>query len=236
MKKAITVVAFAAMASMSNAGVISVDLVGSGATNVNLTTEGTTDWVMLGQGGGPTGLTRRDEKGAVDYIGPVTVSGTHDSWVEHPSRYDWADGTPVAIGNQVLGDWEAKPLYGLASTDQGLSFSVDGLAVGEYTMTLYTSSFKAAQQLTATVGESSMSAAQDYVHMGSVTAYSVVFRIERVGDSLTISFNRNDASGDHYSNVGISAITIKAVPKPQPLGLITACGGGLFFIRRRFMM
>ena len=52
MKKGITVVAFVAIASMSGAGVLSVDLVGSGPTNVNLTTEGTADWVMLGQGGG----------------------------------------------------------------------------------------------------------------------------------------------------------------------------------------
>lgn len=234
MKKGITVVAFVAIASMSGAGVLSVDLVGSGPTNVNLTTEGTADWVMLGQGGGTRGITCRDEKAGVDYIGPVTVSGTHDSWFEHPSRFDWTNGSPTDIGNHVLGDWEAKPLYGLASTDQRLSFSVDGLAVGDYTMTLYTSSFKAGQQLTATMGESSMTASQVYAEASKITTYFVVFSIERMGDSLIISFNRNDSSDSQYSNVGISAITIKAVPKPKPLGLITSFGVALVCVHRVF--
>ncbi|MDF7809458.1 PEP-CTERM sorting domain-containing protein [Pontiellaceae bacterium B12219] len=225
---------FLATVCVVRADITSVTLAGTGAADVNLTAEGTTDWIMLGQGGGAAGIENRDEKSGVNHIGAVTVTGTKDSWAAHPSRFTWTDGAPTATATDVLGDWEAKPLGGLDATDQALTFSVNDLAVGDYTMMLYTSSYKASQLLTATIGASSMTATHGFSN--DATYYSIAFSIDTLGDVLDISFNRNDAGGDQYSNVGISAVTIAAVPEPATLGLIAACGGGILFIRRRIML
>jgi hypothetical protein len=213
----------------ASAGITSVSNLGVGSvTDKDLSAEGTTDWIMLGQGGGASGITSRDEKAGVDFISAVTVTGTHDSWNAHPSSFTW-DG----LGGSVSGDWEAKPQDGVALTDQSLEFSVNSLAAGDYTMMLYTSSYDAAQLLTASIGASSMTAEQ--ARGRDITSYSVDFTIE-AGDVLNIDFSRNDTTAATYSNVGISAVTIAAIPEPATMGLIGCFGGGLLFIRRRFMM
>ncbi|MDF7801246.1 PEP-CTERM sorting domain-containing protein [Pontiellaceae bacterium B1224] len=228
MKKGITVVACAVLASMSYADITSVSLESTGAVDVNLTTEGATDWVMLGRDGS---VANRDEKSGVDFISAVTVSGTHDSWAGSAHQFGWTDGNPLASATGASGDWEAKPL---TNTDQYLSFSVDGLAVGDYSMMLYASSYKATQELTATLGVSSQTATHG--NSNDHTVYAVGFSIDNLGDSMDIVFSAPAISDTAYGNIGISAITIAAVPEPATLGLITAIGGGLLFIRRRFMI
>jgi hypothetical protein len=212
----------------ANADISAVTFEGTGAQTINLTAEGTMDWVMLGQAGSTTA---RDEKAGVDYISAVTVSGTLDSWAGSKHRFDWTDGDPTASATGALGDWEAKPL---AETDQFLSFSVDNLAVGDYSMMLYTSSYKATQELTATIGASSLSATHG--DSSDTTYFSVDFSIDNAGESMDVVFAAPVLSDTTYGNVGLSAVTIAAIPEPATLGLIGAFGGGLLFIRRRFMM
>jgi hypothetical protein len=43
-------------------------------------------------------------------------------------------------------------------------------------------------------------------------------------------------TGNRAGNHGIKSLTVDAIPEPATLGLIAAMGGGLLFIRRRFMM
>jgi hypothetical protein len=242
MKKSILIMAAVAAVSVVNAGIISDVALdsSSAASGVNLTA-GTTDWVMLGQGGvAGGGLINRSEKVGVGYIGEVTVDGSLDSYIDSEHDFSWTDGdtatgTGIGAATAVSGDWEAKPDGGA----QNLSFSVGNLAVGDYTMNLYSSAYKAAQLLTASIGASTDSYAIADNGGPLSTVYSIDFTIETLGESMDIFYETTAISDVNYSNVGISAISVSpvgVVPEPATLGLIVAFGGGMIFIRRRFMI
>lgn len=72
----------------------------------------------------------------------------------------------------------------------------------------------------------------DYYYNGSLTNSFSDFSAAQLG---TIQFSSNTAwDPDHV--VSIEQMGVVAIPEPATLGLIAAFGGGILFIRRRFMM
>lgn len=231
MKRVTTLIAFAALASIVSADITSVMLAGTEATSVNLTAEGTTDWVMLGGLSGGA-VSNRFEKAGADFIGVVDVSGTRDSWGGSAHRFDWSDGTaPDAAATGAYGNWEAKPMGGI---DQFLSYSVDGLAVGEYAMMVYADKAGTGSEaiLTAMMGVDSLSATATDAD-GDYAVFSVGFSIVNPGDSLDISYDLDVVGSEEWSNLNISAITVAAVPEPATFSLFAVMGGALYMIRRK---
>jgi hypothetical protein len=197
---------------------MTVEELGSSPATVNpldLTAEGTTDWVMLGQGGS---ISNRDEKVGADFIGEVSVIGSHTAYAANAYQSYWTDGSPTATASGVQGGWEAKPLTGEA--DQALRFSVDGLTPGEYTMKLYCSRYKATGTLTATNNTASYSADFDEGGAGVSSVYGVFtlnFPIVSMGESLDVSLDATALGHSVYGNVSISAITLVKTGNPSPV-------------------
>jgi hypothetical protein len=173
---------------------------------LDLTTEGTTDWVMLGRSGSTA---NRDEKAGADYIGAVTVVGTHDTYAANAYLSRWTDGSPTATASDIQGCWEVKPP---AIDDiQALQFSVAGLTPGAYTMKLYCSRYKATGRLTASNDTESYSADFDEGGAGVDSVYGVFtvnFPITFTGESLDVSLDVTALGHSVYGNVAISAITL----------------------------
>jgi hypothetical protein len=186
-----------------------IDELGTSPAAVNpldLTTEGTTDWVMLGRSGSTA---NRDEKAGADYIGEVIVVGTHDTYAANAYLSRWTDGSPTATASDIQGCWEVKPP---AIDDiQALQFSVAGLTPGAYTMKLYCSRYKATGRLTASNDTESYSADFDEGGAGVDSVYGVFtvnFPITFTGESLDVSLDVTALGHSVYGNVAISAITL----------------------------
>lgn len=214
----------------------SADVVISQATPtdyaVNLTLEGSLDWLNLGPG---TDVS--EEKADAAYISAVAVDGIAATYAENAYLTSWTDGAVTASGTSVQGDWQAKRTSDTETTS-ALSFSVDNLDAGQYELTVYGSRYRAATSLTASIGTEDTATAVFGTSTSGGTTYGVFtinFDIENAGESLDVVFNMT-ASRNSDSNVAISAVTLASIPEPATLGLIAAFGGGILGVRRRFML
>jgi hypothetical protein len=186
---------------------ISIEELGSSPSAVlSLTAEGTTDWVMLGRGGSTAS---RDEKAGADYIGAVTVVGTHDAYGGNAYASSWTDGTPLDAASDVQGSWEVKPPA--VDGKQALTFSVEGLSPGEYVMKLYCSRYRATGALTASTATDSYSVDFAEGGVGAGSNYGVitlVFPVASMGESLDVSLEVSELGSTVYGNVGLTAVTL----------------------------
>jgi hypothetical protein len=57
-----------------------------------------------------------------------------------------------------------------------------------------------------------------------------------VADSTTQLFEINTSGGASNNGTRLTGYQLRAIPEPATLGLIAAFGGGILFIRRRFMI
>ncbi|MDF7809416.1 LamG domain-containing protein [Pontiellaceae bacterium B12219] len=175
----------------------------SAVNPLELSVDGSMDWVMLGRDGSTV---NRDEKSGADYIGDVTVAGTHGAWAANAYLSSWTNGSPVLSTNDVKGSWEAS---------ESLSFSVDGLDAGGYSLILYCSKYNAIGEMTATLGEESIVRYFDVSGTGGGAYYgvfSINIGIASMGESLDVSYALSAGSG----NVGITAITLSRTFTPDP--------------------
>lgn len=173
---------------------------------INLTTNGPTDWVMLGMGGSTAS---RNEMDGADYIGEVTVIGTHGAYAGNGYLSSWSNGTPIAVTNDVQGSWEGQGETG------ALSFSLTGLDAGEYSMNLYCSKYRATAQLTATKGGASV--VQAFTYGGTTVTRYGVFTVEfsvEEGETLDLLYEQVTRTG--VGNVGLTAITLEQTSAVDP--------------------
>jgi hypothetical protein len=181
---------------------------------VDLTAEGSTDWVMLGRDGD---IAAREEKTGAAYIGAVTVIGTPTAYAGNAYLSSWTDGTLAAADSGVQGGLEAKPPA--VDGKQALTFSVEGLVPGEYTMKLYCSRYRASGTLTATNNMAIYSVDFDEGGVGSGSSYGVItltFPIGSISESLDVSLDVTALGHSVYGNVSITAITLAQTFVPDP--------------------
>ncbi|MEI6892649.1 MAG: LamG-like jellyroll fold domain-containing protein [Pontiella sp.] len=175
---------------------------------LNLSTLGPVDWVMLGQGGSTS---NRNEKAGADYIGEVTVAGTHSAFGGNAYLSSWTNGAVQVSTTDVQGNWEA------GGTGGSLFFSLTGLMPAKYTMKVYCSKYKATAQLTVFKGSDSFSVPFD--QGGTVRSYygvfSIDFSIESNDESLDVIYELVAISGP--GNVGITAITLERTGYLPPI-------------------
>lgn len=230
MKKTAAMMILATLTATANADLTVV--ASTGSATVNLTTNDTAyetlDWVMLGVAADDS--MARDEKIGANYIGDVTITGTPAVYTGGQHTFGWDnDGTLEETASGIAGDWQAKD----GTEDQTISFTVSNLAIGEYQMVVYTSTYQATGSLSATIGSNS----DDDIASGDGRAtdsgyFTIKFDIEDENDSVFISYAKTDLLNKASNNVAMSAISIQAIPEPATFGLVAVFGGGLLVMRR----
>ena len=191
---------------------------------INLTDEGSADWVQLGI----VSNTVQNEKVGANYISAVTrVNAVVAGW--NPDyNMTWTDGTPVLNGTDVDKSWEAKPA---ASGNPSFDFDVTG-PPGAYQMIVYATLYSGDGQFTASVsggGPSDSVAVLGAGGAGNRVSYTVDFDLA-AGQHLDVTYELT-AHNNSNDNVGISGITLSYIPEPATMGLL-ALGALAGLVRR----
>jgi len=161
-------------------GSIAASVINFGSGDVNLTSEGTTDWVHWGYGGA-TGF---DRKAGGSSISDATVaSGTKGAIGNVTATASWADGTPDGSVSMTG--------TGIGVTSPGsLSFTVPA-GVTPRTLRVYCGNKASTAQLdvalsdgSATAYSSSQTAGAGALHL----AYTIVYNAASDGQTLTVTW------------------------------------------------
>ena len=168
----------------------------------NLTALGSTDWVHWIDAATP------DRKAAVvAQISPYTLVGNGPvlSYGNNPFAFSWTDGTPIAaVPNSNTGVWVIG---------QGNGFSLTAPADANWrTLTVYAGVYKTTGALRAVLSDGSSPAFTDTSissAAGSLSAaYTLHYRANAPGQTLTVTYTQAVPSSDPYSNVTLQSAAL----------------------------
>ncbi|MFC5049897.1 PEP-CTERM sorting domain-containing protein [Rubritalea spongiae] len=217
---------------------IDLDQQPTGGGTIDLTAQGTLDWMSLGDAGATTPTATKDfvaQKAGANFIQTVTVvnlDGISTDWVgddyaSSPWASTWTDGDS-ANQTALAGSLEAKS--GSVDADKvGLMFDVNVATAGDYQLIIYGTSYRSNYQLTASLdGTDYLS---DVGAQNSESVFTIDFTTTAANETLSILYAQTADGGGSADNVGIAAITLAAVPEPSSTALLGL--GGLSLILRR---
>jgi hypothetical protein len=224
------------------------------STNVNLSAQGTSDWIRWE---GNTNLSTSPSQFDHDVVGGSKIStwtalpgsGT-DSIDPDPAdnnnvTFSWTNGSPNISGSNTLGYiWGDS--NGQDSTNTGFSFTV-AADTNTYDLRLYAINYITTAKLVATLTSpsSTVLATQTDTSWTNSTVtttptiqsgyYDIIFTGAEAGDTLSVTYSvgtnfgfSTGASGE--GDVGISAAALSVVPEPSVLAL---CFAGLLPLTMR---
>ena len=198
----------------------------SGASPVNLTAEGTGDWVHWGDGS----LTRKS--GVAPQLSTYSVvgNGVLRTYSDDTRPMSWTDGTPTAISN---GNRNGVYIYG---PGQGFSFAAPA-DTSVRTLIVHVGGWKSAGTLTAHLSDGS---AADFVDVTQVANgkfdrnYTLTYAAGSPNQTLTVTWVMNDCGpGNVTFNAAalVNSVTPASVQAtggtPQSATIGTAFGAGL---------
>jgi hypothetical protein len=226
MKKlfAVMCVAVLVAAVTANAGTItggSLTSLNDQDTFVDLTAEGTTDWVNWGWTTEKLGGTAIDS--ALTVIGGGTPGVAWDSRI----NVSWTDGDPNPTGNNEKGFNHIGPNVG-----DGLSFTVTATEATQ-TLRVYVAGWAGEGIFTAALSgggsyTETFSARQDSEHQYGV--FELDFA--GAGETLTVTYTMGeDIANTTWANIGLQAATLSPVPEPATMVLLGL--GALTLIRKK---
>ena len=189
-------------------------LTGSGnssATAVNLTSEGTADWVHWGD----SALNRK--AGVAAQLSSYTVvgSGVASSYNNDPRPVSWSDGTPTVSSSGNL-----KGAY-ISGTGQGFSITAPADTTTR-TLVVHLGGYSSSAMLTAHLSDYS---AADFLDTTSTATgqydrnYTLTYQAGSPGQTLTVTWAMASGSG----NVTLNAAALSIAPSAP--SSITASGG-----------
>ena len=211
--------------------------------NVDLSAEGTTDWlswtcvgtayschglVLPGNNANSTAPYARKSGGKG--IGSVIYDQTLDAGGVIPLRYlgsgldpsfSWSDGDSNSIWSDgqahTSGSANKGVLQALAGSPggKGTGFTVEVIApsTGENEFQLHVGNFRAKGRLTAQLPGANAVTLLHSPPSGSNTSFRIAFSADTVGDKLTVKWEDTGSNGT-YSNLSILAATFKAAAQP----------------------
>jgi hypothetical protein len=230
MKLAIsTLFAALAISSATQAATISQSTA-SAPASVNLTTQGTTDWIKLSYSGGVI----REEKSGATSIGSFTWNGggPNGQWnATSPTGFDWTDGETVASGTAVVaaaaGDTWGGNLFTL---------NVAAPAAGDFQLKLYMLRGNGVISLNATLPGATASSFS-YPQTGYSSAWSehtLLFTADNAGDTLQVIVSGGSSPDFVTPNSGLAAATLVDVtPIPEPTSIAALLAASSVLLRRK---
>ncbi len=204
--------------SSTTAGVLTGSTMAS-PSSVNLSSEGTTDWVHWGHTS-VSGLNRKSGAQQIANFVPIGSGGTQQ-FTGNSTLFSWTQGTPVASASGVdTGLW-------VMGTNNGFQISVPADTTTR-TLKLYLGVYAARGRLEASLSDSS---APDYVDTSvlnttdsSNSVYTLAFRANSPGQQLTVKWTLSETYNS-WGNVTLQAATLigggggptpTPVPSPSP--------------------
>jgi protocatechuate 3,4-dioxygenase beta subunit len=176
---------------------------------VNLTSEGTSDWVHWGD----SGLNRK--AGVTPQLSSYIPVGTGSvpannvlAYNNDPRAVNWADGTPTpAAGNDTNGVY-------IAGVGEGFTFTAPADTTVR-TLTVHVGGWLSGGTLTAHLSDSS---AADFTDVTAVAAgqydrnYTLTYQAGSASQTITVSWEMSSGAG----NVTISAAALAGTPQSAP--------------------
>jgi hypothetical protein len=181
---------------------------------VDLSAEGTVDWVHWGLTGA-TSVTRKS--GASTQIGALTMFGgsptRFDDGLAAPVRYTWSGGTPSAT---------ATTSARLILTGTGKGFQLTAPAdTDERTLTVYVNLYLTRGRIDASLSDASAPAivkTEENLTGGFNRRLSIRYRAGSPGQTLTVRWTQ-EITGGSGGNVSIGAATLRLTVPVAPVAI-----------------
>ena len=202
---------------------------------VDLTTEGTRDWIQGGYNGDHTKLNR---KAGANLLSGLTVANPLNNGAlvrTLGATLTWSDGSSDAVCSGTTSGVHAQ------GADNSITFKVPA-GTGVRTLRIYSSSVHAAMRFRAHLSDSSVPdwVNEDWYATGSGTITqraTLCFASASAGQSLVITIS--NISGNDWPSVGIHAVTLQdgattapAMPlPPAPTGLRATAANGKVMVQ-----
>ncbi|HXI54287.1 MAG TPA: Ig-like domain-containing protein [Candidatus Saccharimonadales bacterium] len=188
-------------------------------TLVNLTTEGTADWVHWGTRTNGGLLDRK--AGVVTQIGDYTAigNGTVDRFADNYTGFSWSDGTPTATASATT---TGVFIPGLTNGFE-LSLPADTTT---RTVKVYVGLYAAKGNFQAWLSDYSAKAYADTslsnFFGNGYGAYTLNYRAASAGQTLTVHFTAKEAYDPDFANVTLQSVTlVGGTPPPNSPPVIT---------------
>jgi len=189
--------------------------------SADLTALGSEDWAYWDGGA----VARTDSKSGPSSISDLSLVGsptTSDFGGRYMGLYTWSDGTNNANSppNQY-GMTQASP----GAINEGFRLTVPADTTPRR-LVLYTGSYSATGQLTATLSDGSAAAFVNSQSANAVHSYSIYYQADSAGQTLTLDWIKTAASGGS-DNVLVQAAALMALPpEVRNPGFESPGGGG----------
>ncbi len=217
------------------AGTLSGSITQIQLLNVNLTTQGTTDWAVWGEGSSAS-LNPSDRK-----LGGVSISSLTDISQGNPLRglgqfgiyaestFAWSNGSPTLSASNVTSglqhDSNNGPNHNL--TAEGFSFTLPALTTLQE-VTLYFTDNVGVAAFTASLSDNSAAGYSQVFNAGTNSNYPGIltldFAANSLGQTLTIT---GTVSGGQSANVAFQAVALSVPTVPEPAAWVPLALGGV---------
>mgnify|MGYP003326630034 FL=1 len=250
MKKEIIVLSLVIVGSMTASAAIISDnnLSWNAAGSVNLTTQGTTDWVIWS--GNSDNWTfpnsnYNNKAGVTSVISDPTID-----WAGGVARIRWSDVTTWTYTdgvNPVSATGEDVNAVGMRQNNGGIGnwtgsfmeFDVTSVAGGVNTLYLYGETWRVGTKITASMtGATATTSTLIAAAGGDDWVYSVSYTPDTVGDVLTIRVESDGVAwsgqeANANNGISIAGAAVSVIPEPGSYALLAGCLGLVVAVTRR---
>ena len=178
-------------------------------SSVNLTTEGTADWIECNQAAANVLVLNRKTGVTAQIPQPTTTGGaTFYTYSDSPTGTSWSDGTPTASATNDRHGWWVR------NVGAGYQLILNA-STNERVLTVYGGAWSASARFRATLSDSSAPAYEDTsltapVNTAVNRAYTLHYKAGSPGQTLTITMEVTAATSTD-GNVKIDAATLQGV-------------------------
>lgn len=248
MKKEIIVLSLVIVGSMTaSAATISDDsLAWNAAGSVNLTTQGTTDWVIWSGNSDNWSFPDshyNNKAGVTSVISDPTLTSDGVAKIRWSDVTTWTytDGdSPVSATGEDVNAVGMRQNGGTDNwTGSFMEFDVTSVAGGVNTLYLYGETWRVGTKITASMtGASATTSTLLAAAVGDDWVYSVSYTPDTVGDVLTIRVESDGVAwsgqeANANNGISIAGAAVSVIPEPGSYALLAGCLGLVVAVTRR---